>query len=66
MPYRTKAKNLVNLSVDESPIRTAYPVNTNPPNRPPPVSHTGHAGGSSHDPTCATDLRRSLDYLIKF
>jgi len=70
MPY---GKSFVNFEINESPVRSAYPVNTlppiTPPTRPvsvPPVVTTpGHASGSSHDPLCQTDMRKMLDVYIK-
>lgn len=50
---------------DESPIRTAFPVGTIPPNTLPPITRPGHAGGTIHDPTCNIDLRNVLDVFIK-
>ena len=55
----------VEFDEDESPIRTAYPVNTLPVPPLPPVNRPGHAGGTIHDPTCSVDLRNVLDVFIK-
>ncbi len=64
VPYSETEKN---FDIDESPIRTAYPVSTVPPSLPqrPTTKPTGHAGGTVHDPVCQTDLRRTLDTYIK-
>ena len=55
--------SISNLVVDESPLRTAYPVSTLPPipQIPPHQRPSGHASGSSHDPVCKTDMRKTLD-----
>lgn len=53
------------LTVDESPIRTAFPTSTVPPTSLPPINRPGHAGGTTHDPLCQTDLRNVLDIFIK-
>lgn len=58
---------------DDSPIRTAFPVNTQPPERQPPSlppysrpPQTGHASGSSHDVSCtAQDTRDNIDLFNK-
>lgn len=62
VPYE---KTVASFMTDESPIRTAFPVGTIPPNTLPPITRPGHAGGSIHDPTCNTDLRNVLDVFIK-
>lgn len=68
VPYSETEKN---FDIDESPIRTAYPVSTVPPSVPqrptrqPPSKPTGHASGTMHDPLCQTDLRRTIDTYIK-
>lgn len=58
VPYE---KTVASFLVDESPIRTAFPVGTLPPQSLPPINRPGHAGGTTHDPTCQTDLRNALD-----
>jgi hypothetical protein len=61
VPYE---KTVASFLVDESPIRTAFPVDTLPPQSLPPINRPGHAGGSVHDPTCNTDMRRTLDLFV--
>lgn len=63
MPY---SKTVASFTVDESPIRTAFPVGTLPPTTRPPIDRPGHAGGTVHDPVCQTDLRNSLDIVSLF